>query len=165
MNQHEVYEFCIPSTSGCHWIVEVLSTADYDNRSKSLYITQDGIPKKFPQLESFKMQGVDIEKYTDSRAGQEITSWNIQLRTESRLMKKCGNNVQNDQRCGSYEIYLSPVVYEQQARLHYILVCSLLSFGILIAVVSFKTYLNGLLSFYGGILSFSEGVSSKKFID
>jgi hypothetical protein len=163
MIQSEVYEFCMSSMAGCTWTAEVLSTSDYDNRSKSLYIMQDGSMTSFPQLESLLVQSVDVEKYVDARAGQQIISWNVQPRTESTLMKTCGNNVKSDQRCGRYQMFVSPLVYEQKAHLHYVVVCSLLLIGILIAVVSLKYCLNSLLNFHRGVVSFSEKVSSKKF--
>lgn len=115
----ETAEVC-NSRKGCNWDVEIVTSSNYDDRSSSLCIA----PKKcFPQLELLKRRFVDITKYVSQHGELELVEWAITEDTLSASMPSCGNShpelIDDNDRCGSYNIYMDNTVYTKDAKQKY----------------------------------------------
>ena len=159
LHTYETAEFCSPSEVGCDWSTEVLTTSDYANWTQSVFIyNSNGLSTGFPPLEGMKQQNVDITKYIDSRSKTPIVQWNLQTRLDPSQMKSCGSNVEPDQRCGSYTIYLSKIVYDETAQLRYSWSVTMFVLGGMATLFSFNMWLAQVTRLYRWAYDFKKKV-------
>lgn len=126
---------------GCKWDVEIVTNSDYDNRSRSLYIVgESGDIKYFPQLELLKRKFIDITKYVNENEGIRLVEWALSEDTRSTSMNTCGNThpelLTDNERCGSYNIYLADSVYTTGVKKKYELEVGNRLFFIVVSIVS-----------------------------
>lgn len=95
----------------CQWTVEILTTANWENRSSGLYITTASTQKiPFPILEGGKRIDVGITKYTDRRLSPPEEAWRIEtLAGGAGSYLGCGSTFNQElkqgRRCGAYRMF------------------------------------------------------------
>jgi len=119
----ETDSFC-NAYKGCKWDVEVVTDAGYDNRSRAMFVMDDGgAIKYFPQLEQLTRKFIDITKYVDRIEDTVTVEWSLTEDTRSTSMKTCGNThpelFNDNDRCGAYNIYLASAVYTTGVKKKY----------------------------------------------
>ena len=145
-------EICASEKTNCDWTVEVLSAAGYDQRARTLYIenSETGMIKTFPQLDNYKIAYVTVEKYIDTRYDYQRVDWSLQVHIESKLMTSCTSfsELSSEKRCGSYVVYLSNTIYDQQSKLHYTLVVSVIGLLTMLTISGYPVMLSILVGLY-----------------
>lgn len=153
-------EICASEKSNCDWTIEVLSNAGYDQRARTVYIANNetGMIKSFPQLDNLKIVYVTVEKYIDTRYDYQRVDWSLQAHIESKLMTSCTSFPQLDsnKRCGSYVVYLSNTIYDQQSKLHYTLIVSVIGLLTMLTMAAFPIMIGAFLDVYRWQADFKE---------
>ncbi len=161
----EVSLFCNQKTN-CNWNVEVVTESGLENRSTSLYIiSESGSASYFPPLQHYKLQAVDIQRYSKTDEVTTTVDWSVIENTRAKVMKNCGSSNliphMENMRCGAYEMFISSTAYTTETQQKWKQEQENVAFSALAKSVSVYFFFNWLTWSYANMTRLKNEISGK----